>query len=212
MNAPSATDVEWSQARLAVVDVEGNGAHPLDLVELAVVLIINGTPEPAQTWLVHPANPISWIARNVHGITNADVADAPTVADIQDDVLSALADVHVVVGHQVRVDLDVLGRSLPSWSPPAALDTLRLARAQYPDLPAHRLGALAETLHLNADPTQGQAHRAGYDATLTARLLLHLAESLPQPATLADLLQRGSWPPTQPGAGDQQQELDLTNT
>jgi len=207
MSSPNADTRQWSRARFAVIDVEGNGAHPPDLVEIAIVLVIAGRPQPARTWLVKPPAAITWRAKSIHQISNADVADAPPVADIEADVVAVLAGADIVVGHQVWVDVDVITRSCPSWAPLPALDTLRLARSQYPDLPSHKLGDLVQEFDL--DPADGHAHRAGHDTTVTARLLLHLIAWMTQPVTVAELLRRGAWP-AEPASSDQG-ELDLTN-
>jgi hypothetical protein len=42
---------DWASVRYAVVDVEGNGQQPPDLVELAVVPIVNGIIGRPTCWL-----------------------------------------------------------------------------------------------------------------------------------------------------------------
>lgn len=170
------TSHSWSTQRYLIVDVEGNGARPPDLVELAVVPLTSATIGTPTSWLMRPSSPITWQARKIHGITNDHVADMPTFEAVRDSVTSHVADEVVVVGHNVRVDLDVLCRKMPGWLPHAVLDTLRLARALLPDLPSHKLGALVEYLDLAAGLPAGlQPHRATYDALVTARLLAALA-------------------------------------
>jgi len=106
----------WAQLRWAVVDVEGNGQHPdPDLVEVAVVHVIGGQIGPARSWLIHPPRPVTWQARRVHHLGTADLDDAPTAAQVAPEVTTSLAGAQVVVGHQVRIDLAVLGRCLPGW-------------------------------------------------------------------------------------------------
>ncbi|NKQ55619.1 3'-5' exonuclease [Amycolatopsis sp. K13G38] len=197
------TTHSWTTQRYLVVDVEGNGARPPDLVELAMVPITSGTIGTPISWLVRPSSPITWQARKVHGITNDQVADLTTFDAVRDSVTSHVADEVVVVGHNVRVDLDVLRRKLPSWQPHAVLDTLRLARALLPDLPSRKLGALVDHLDLATELPAGlQPHRATYDALVTARLFAVLATrddgsprdvaelndlgGLPQPDTTAE--------------------------
>ncbi|GAA5110489.1 3'-5' exonuclease [Haloechinothrix salitolerans] len=166
----------WTTQRYLVVDVEGNGARPPDLVELAVVSITSGRIGDPTSWLVRPTSPITWQARKVHGITNDQVAALPTFDAVRDAVTSYIADEVVLVGHNVRVDLDVLRRKLPGWQPHAVLDTLRLARTLLPHLSSHKLGVLVEHLDLATDlPEELQPHRATYDALVTARLLTALA-------------------------------------
>lgn len=185
-------DAPWSSLKYVVIDVEGNGARPPELVELAVVPISDGQIGEPRTCLVQPPSPISWQARKVHGISTADLANQPTFADIAGDVRSALAD-HIPVGHNVRIDLDVMTRTLTTWSPREAFDTLRLARRTWKQ-PSHRLGALVEHRNL-ADglPSELQPHRAAYDALVTARLFVDVATTGPAPLTLGALREAGGW-------------------
>ncbi|GAA5103823.1 hypothetical protein GCM10025762_04880 [Haloechinothrix salitolerans] len=125
----------------------------------------------------------------MHGISTADVADQPTFGEIADAVSAALGDA-IPVGHNVRIDLDVLTRTLPNWTPTEAFDTLRLARKTW-TLPSYRLGALVEHRNLAENLPSGlQPHRATYDALVTARLFIALATE-PSPLTVAALRDTG---------------------
>lgn len=53
---------DWTTLRYAVVDVEGNGQQPPDLVELAAVPIAGGEIQAPTSWLVKPAYPITHFA------------------------------------------------------------------------------------------------------------------------------------------------------
>ncbi|MEX5711619.1 3'-5' exonuclease [Parafrankia sp. FMc6] len=179
---------DWTSRDVAVVDLEGNGQQPPDLVELAVVPITAGVIGKPVTWLVRPQTPITGFARRIHGITNEMVADAPVFADIEKDVRTALEGV-AIVAHNAPVDLGVLHRKLPGWEPVEAFDTLRLARRLRPDRVSYRLGALVEAFDLAEGlPPELRPHRAAYDALVAARLFALLATS-PQgrPLTLAEL-------------------------
>jgi DNA polymerase III epsilon subunit-like protein len=182
----------WHEVDYVVVDVEGNGARPPELVEVAVVPIRAGAIGEPTSWLVKPPSAITWQARKVHGISDHDVADAPELVEVADEVRAALGahaagDV-VVIGHHVHVDLDVLTRCLPGWQPTIAYDTLRLARWLV-ELPTYRLGTLVRARHLDQDlPSGMRPHRAAYDALVTARLFVDLATSArPDGLTVADL-------------------------
>jgi exodeoxyribonuclease X len=180
-------DEPWTAAAYVVIDVEGNGAQPPELVELAVVPLRGGIIGDVATWLVRPPTPITSHARQIHGISNDDIAGAPGIDDVVPDVRNALGDA-IPVGHAVHNDLAVLRRVLPGWDPPFALDTLRLARHTL-DLPSYGLGALVEHCELGVGlPAGMRAHRADYDALVTAKLLVELATNLnPVGATLAEL-------------------------
>lgn len=179
----------WSAFDYAVVDVEGNGQQPPDLVEISIVTITQGTIGSANSWLVRPPRPITPMARRFHKITDEQVADAPTVADIDADLRSALGDM-VFVAHNAGIDLGVVGRELQGYQPPQVLDTLKLARRLLPGRASYKLGALVDAFDLAKGLSPDLApHRATYDALVCASLFVHLASPLGrEPLTLAELL------------------------
>jgi DNA polymerase III epsilon subunit-like protein len=166
---------DWTSLDLAVVDVEGNGQRPPDLVELAIVPISGGVIQQPSSWLVRPNTPITPFARRIHGITAGHVAEAPRFPEIEKEIRTAL-DGRIFVAHHASVDLGVLRRKLPDWEPAEVFDTLRLARRLRPDRISYRLGALVEAFDLagGIDP-EHRPHRATYDALVTARLFKLLA-------------------------------------
>ncbi|WP_131786521.1 3'-5' exonuclease [Protofrankia symbiont of Coriaria ruscifolia] len=179
---------DWTTLRYVVVDVEGNGQQPPDLVELAAVPIVNGTIGEPVSWLVKPELPIKHFATRIHGLTNKDVADAPLFVAIKDDVLAAM-DGAALVAHNAHVDVDVLSRKLGDWQRPEVFDTLELARRLLPKQESYRLGALVETFKLAKGLPEGfTPHRATYDALVAARLFVRLA-GLPdtRPLSLEEL-------------------------
>jgi exodeoxyribonuclease X len=165
---------DWTSLTYAVVDVEGNGQQPPDLVELAAVPIIAGEIGEPTSWLVKPARPIKYFATRIHGITTQDVADAPAFDAIADEVRQAL-DVPALVAHNAHVDIGVLKRHLPKWEPPEVFDTLKLAKRLLPNQSSYRLGMLVRTLNLAEGlPDDMTPHRAAYDTLVTARLFVRL--------------------------------------
>lgn len=179
---------DWMSLSYVVVDVEGNGAQPPDLVELAVVPIVGGVIGEPSSWLVKPDTPITNFARKVHGITNDTVADAPVFDAIKSDVLHALT-ADGLIAHNAHVDVGVLQRKLGEWEYPEIFDTLKLARRLVPDAGSYKLGALVEAFKLAKELPDGLSpHRATYDALVTARLFVRLA-TLPdtRPLTLEEL-------------------------
>lgn len=166
---------DWKSLNYAVVDVEGNGQQPPDLVELAVVPIRSGVIGEPMSWLVKPEESIKHFATRIHGLTNKDVAECPSFADISGHVLAAL-DADALVAHNAHIDLSVLQRKLGEWEAPAVLDTLKLARRWLPDLGHYRLGELVKALELAEGlPDDLMPHRATYDALVAARLFVLLA-------------------------------------
>ncbi|MCX5215713.1 3'-5' exonuclease [Kitasatospora sp. NBC_00240] len=183
--------------RLYVVDVEGNGATPPDLVELAAVPVVDGRPmlASARSVLVRPAHPITPFASRVHGLTDRHVQNCPSWDEVAPRVRADLDGVWIAA-HNASVDYNVLLRHLPGWRPAGVLDTLRLARATYPAAPRYSLDALVEFAGLDLAAIPGHRHRAGYDAHAAALLLLNLASSY---ATWNTML-ASAVPPGMPGA------------
>ncbi len=166
---------DWTKLRYVVVDVEGNGQQPADLVELAAVPIVGGIIGQPQSWLVRPDLPITGFARKIHGISNEQVENAPTFGHIEPAVLKAL-DADVLVAHAAHVDVGVVQRKLGEWECPEVFDTLKLARRLLPGHDSYKLGSLVDAFSLadglSADLTP---HRATYDALVCARLFVHIA-------------------------------------
>jgi DNA polymerase III epsilon subunit-like protein len=175
---------DWTSLNYVVVDVEGNGQQPPDLVELAAVPIVGGVIGEPLSWLVKPDTPIKHFATRIHGLTNKDVADCPSFEAITGNVLAAL-DADSLVAHNAHVDLGVLSRKLPDWESPEVFDTLKLVRRLVPGLDGYRLGNLVEAYSLAEGlPEDLNPHRATYDALVTARLFVLLATKA---ASLEDL-------------------------
>ncbi|MFD7160037.1 exonuclease domain-containing protein [Kribbella sp. NPDC059898] len=185
----STTD-PWTACEYAVVDVEGNGQRPPDLVEVSIVAITGGLIGPPRSWLVRPPRPITPMVRQFHKITDEQIATAPPVAAIEAELRQALSN-KVFVAHNAGVDLAVLGRELPGFQPTRVVDTLKLARRLHPNRHSYRLEALADAFGLaKAIPPGLVPHRATYDALVCARLLSHLATPTDrQPLTFTELLE-----------------------
>jgi exodeoxyribonuclease X len=202
--------------RVVVVDVEGNGQQPPEIVEVAAVLIGDGVVSAPRSWLVRPERPITpLVTRKVHGISNADVAASPPFAAIQAEVQAVLADAWFVA-HNARVEHDILAPQLPDWSPRGVLDTLRLVRTLWPGRRSYGLDALIEQEHLDltAIATMSHRHRAAYDAYATALLLLRLLEGLDVEDPLGRLAELGSLTLTPRGRGrrDRAEQESLFST
>lgn len=181
-----------AKGRFWVIDVEGNGGSPAEIIEIAMVEINNLSITGSQRhWLIRPELPITAIASRIHGLTNADVANAPTIDDISDSILPWI-ETTPIVGHNVRVEVDILKRSLPDWIPNEAIDTLKLARTLLPALSSYSLAKLGVHLGFEQEAarrSRAQHHAALFDATLTALIFVDLLKRVPETergATLQD--------------------------
>lgn len=173
------------------IDVETTGLDPrLDaLVAVAAVPFVGGVPREGLVSLVNPGRPIPPAATAIHGISHADIADAPTVAEIVPR-LDARCDGRIVVGHDVAFDLAMLAaaREALGLAAPAvvALDTRRLARVVDPAARDSRLEVIATRLGLSA---HGR-HTADGDARMAGAIFFRLLPALRRRGarTVADLL------------------------
>ena len=157
----------------AVVDVETTGLSPVRdrIVEIGVVLLDeSGDPEGEWQSLVNPLRGMRAIF--VHGLTNADVADAPTLADLLPRIRELLAG-RALVAHNATFDVGFLNASFARAGygmripREATVCTMELSKIYLPP-GRHGLTAAAE----RAGVAMAERHRALADAH-TAGLLRH---------------------------------------
>ena len=181
---PSAQNVlmvsSWP-GRYAVIDIETTGFSPVNdgVVEVACVIVQDGQVKLRWSTLVNPERFIPARATDVHGITDDDVACAPTIEAIG-PWLSALCAGATVVAHNAQFDLSFL----PWLQSYPRLCTLALARRAFPRAPNHKNQTLRDYLRIDRDPSlRGlDAHRALADAQITAAILLRCLTRLAEVA------------------------------
>jgi polyribonucleotide nucleotidyltransferase len=164
-----------AKREFAVLDVETTGTDPkmADLLEIGVVKVKGGKISDRWSTFVKPSQPI--LGKQMHGITDKDVAKAPSAADAAKQAVDFIGDA-LVVGHNVIFDLGFLEEAGAAKIDQGRLvDTLTLAREGFPDLQNYKLDTLAG--FFGVDLTQN--HRALPDAEATANLLLRFAADLP---------------------------------
>ena len=136
-----------------------------------------GHRDPFVSYL-HTDLPIQWSAQKVHGITVAHLADAPSLLSLWPEVKKRLNGA-IVVAHSKGTEKRFL-RTFPGHGFGPWIDTLHLARAAWPDLPGHSLGAVCEAHHLTEtirSLVPGKTwHDALFDTVASLVLLAHLVE------------------------------------
>src|SRR3954468_17634032 len=145
------------------------------IVEIGAVKVNNGKIEDRWSTLVNPGMPI--VGRQLHGLTDDEVKDAPTPQQAAQQFIDWAGDA-LLVGHNIGFDIGFLEAALGSGHKVEAgryLDTLVIAREAYPDTDL-KLGDLARFFELEVEPN----HRALPDAEATAQLLIRLGADLPQ--------------------------------
>ncbi|MBC5811540.1 MAG: 3'-5' exonuclease [Candidatus Eremiobacteraeota bacterium] len=156
--------------RYAVVDVETTGFSPRDdrVVEVAcLILDRDGALIDEFASLVCPGRRIPYYASAVHGIHDADVADAPSLNALA-PVLQAMVGDAVIVAHNAGFDRGFL----PFFDEREWLCTMRLARRYFPHAPRHTNQALRAYLGIRDPRLENMtAHRALADVLVTAGIL-----------------------------------------
>lgn len=113
---------------------------------------------------------------HIHGITDAMVVGGMAPNDARAFLSRGAV---IMAAHNVAFDRKFVRSALP-W-----ICTLECARKVWPQAPNHKNETLKQFLGIEVD---GDAHRAGYDAAVSARILLQLFKHL----TIAEMLELSS--------------------
>lgn len=160
--------------RIIVADTETTGFNPKteEIVEIAFVEIDEGFNEISRLeTIVNPGVPISPGASAVHGITDADVIDYPSMErTLQNFEPDYFKDVFLIA-HNARFDRSFLKKF---WNITGELCTLKAARQLYPQAENHQLQTLRYWLKLNSaigERKDNLAHSAMGDVVVLLALL-----------------------------------------
>lgn len=130
--------------------------------------------------LIASPEPVTWRARKVHGITDADLEGAPSMPELW-PTFKAMLGGRWVVAHGAATEKRFL-RAFPFHGFGPWVDTLKLSRAIDPDLPSHTLGDLVVHYGLLeglVDAIPGfRWHDAYCDAVASLVLLRHFISKL----------------------------------
>lgn len=177
------------------IDLETTGLDPLGdrIIEIGATRFDRSGAIDHFTTLVDPGRPIPPVVQTLTGLTDADLAGAPTITRVGAE-LAAYAGRRTVVGQNISFDLSFLAASGIELQG-AVYDTWELAALLLPGDSRLGLGALAAEL----DIAMPVAHRALADAEATRDVFLALLDRIEAlPATLLlDLLtiaQSAEWP------------------
>lgn len=187
-------DTAMADIPVVAIDTETTGRDPtLDrIVEIACVVSKNGTTVLRQSWLVNPERPIPKESFDVHGISDADVADKPRFAEIVPELMEALAGT-VPLAYNAEFDrlflhteLERSGHTVRAL-PPACqkgvewLDPLVWARELQKNEKSKSLGEVCQRLGIEI----AQAHRATDDAEAALGVLRAFSTDTRVPRTYA---------------------------
>ncbi len=165
---------------LAIVDVETTGASAAvgRVIEVGILRIENGVVVKTYKSLIDPGQPIPEFITGMTGISDADVASAPTFAAVADDVLELFADA-TFVAHNAAFDYGFLKAEFKRLGYTFTLPrlcTVRLSRAVFPEHRHHNLSALIERHGFAIE----SRHRAFDDAQVLWQFLQLLKQTVPE--------------------------------
>ena len=197
---PSSPEPAAAAARFVVIDVETTGLSPNGdrIVELAVVHVdAHGSLVAEWVTRFNPEAPVG--ATHIHGITDADVANAPYFRDVAPEIARRIGN-FPIAAHNARFDVAFLRAEFTraGWDVPwlAVYCTLEGSRDYLPALDRRRLADCCWAAHVQLS----DAHSALGDARATAGLLSYYlataAKSSPrhQLALIPDQASSIVWP------------------
>jgi DNA polymerase-3 subunit epsilon len=175
-------------AEFLAVDTETNGLSgpACEMTEVGAVLVGGGELHEGWSSLCRVGAPLRRGVQRLTGITQAMVADAPSLEDVLPQLAERMQG-RVLVAHNAPFDHRVLRQAFDriglSWPDPPILCTAALARALLPLQNRRGLGILADALGIEVHT----AHRALADAETCGRVLCALFPRLcAHAATVAD--------------------------
>ena len=163
---------------IVAIDFETANHSQASICALGVSHITKrGKVESIYYTLIHPHDDVSYFDPfniYIHGIEPEDVEDAPYFYEIYDELME-MFEGNIIIAHNAPFDMGCLraacemdGLEVP---PLQYLDTVRLARKVWPDLPNHRLNTVADYLDIELDH-----HEAESDAFACAWILRKIME------------------------------------
>jgi DNA polymerase III epsilon subunit family exonuclease len=158
------------------IDLETTGKDiaSCEIVEIGAVRVRNGQPVAEFHVRVKPTIPIERKASEIHGISEADVANAPSFAEVWPKLHDFCGNDMLVAHNGYRFDFPILKRmakGMPGAATISTYDTLPLAKELNPDS-----RSLENLAHKFGIPT-GRSHSAIDDARALARVFLRLRDA-----------------------------------
>lgn len=160
-----------------VLDLETTGLDPYynEIIEIAALKIRNGVISDTFETLIKPNQDISDFITNLTGISNEMVNNAPCLSEVLPQIFDFISD-DIILGHNINFDINFLYDDFDYFfKKPLSnnfIDTMRLSRKAFPNLPHHRLIDIAE--YFNISPNG--YHRALQDCQTTYECFLKIKE------------------------------------
>ena len=159
-----------------VFDLETTGISHITekITEIGAIKIKNGEIIDTFETFVNPEKPIPEEVVNVTHITDDMVKDARTIDQIMPEFLEFIGD-SVLVAHNADFDIGYMKYNCEQLGldfDVSHIDTLRLAKAIFPEFSRYKLGIIAEKLNIKVDV----AHRALDDVKTLVQVFKEMLE------------------------------------
>ncbi|MDF7669447.1 3'-5' exonuclease [Lactobacillus sp. ESL0703] len=134
------------------MDFETANHHPESACSLALVMVRDNQIVDRFYTVINPQMPFD--ARNIqiHDITAADVADAPTMAEVWPQIKALYQPGMLVAAHNARFDTNVMRQSLARYDIQEphyfVIDTLQTSKLFEPQLKDHKLDTVSNALNV----------------------------------------------------------------
>lgn len=151
------------------LDLETTGLNPKyeKIIEIGAVKVINGETVDKFSTFVNPCRKLDEKVTELTGITNHDLEASPEASKVIPLLVDFCED-YPLVGHRILFDYSFVKKETVSAGlsfDKFGVDTLKISRACFPELPSKKLTAMCEHYGIVYE-----AHRALNDAEATARL------------------------------------------
>ncbi|MCK5130952.1 MAG: 3'-5' exonuclease [Candidatus Sabulitectum sp.] len=175
------SSIASSDVRILFLDTETTGPDPTtaEVCEVAFLLAeykgftFTGEKQVFEA-LVKPSVPIPPEASAVNRISNRMVSNSPPAEELTEQIRKLTEQADYISAHNLPYDYTILKRQYPSlfggFNKSTHIDTLRLSRQIWQEIPSHALQALRYRFELDRD-IRGEAHRALFDTELVQSLL-----------------------------------------
>jgi len=170
-----------AETAFAAIDFESAGLRPGGTevpVQIGIAGMIGGRVVREESFLsfLFTEEPIAWAAQKVHGITSAQLAGAPTLLALWPRVKQLMGG-RWVVAHGAATEKRFL-RAFPFHGLGPWVDTLKLARAVWPEQKSYALGDLVGALGLENELRRAVPEFRWHDALTDATASLVLLQRL----------------------------------
>lgn len=154
-------------------DLETTSLDPMtgQILEIGAFKVENGVTVGKYHSMAKPDLPIPYSITEINGITNEEVADSPSEAEVLSEFYEWCGN-YPFLGHNVfGFDYKYLktrgkhyGLDFSNGGTRMGWDTLKIARKELPYIADHKLMTVRDHFGIKLD---GKAHRADYDAIIT---------------------------------------------